>query len=271
MDLSKLWLHAFNLAVKNGYAAEAVKIANEAVDSYDLKFCISMQERPEPINVAPEPIHPEWNWGFNIEKDRWENGEFPDVFVFQQGGKFRFELPYRLSYKYNTPSEAMRAAEANCKEQLAKSTKAAPKLAPERFYWKPVSEFSEGDALVGDDDNYLIVKHSDGRISSVYYKEDLSRTDAVKYLATAPTKAPVADFVPTWEWAKRADTNTWENDTTANIYIAAMGGWFFFFEGNYYRYPTLEAAKLEAERFWRLYVNPERITTTDTTAETNRP
>jgi len=167
-----------------------------------------------------------------------------------------------------TPTENTPATPENL--PVVDKTAVEPIQESDKFEWRNVSDFNEGDA-VRDIAGKLVLFTLKHYINSGY--TDVQEW-ATKYLArckpTEPTAA--ADFVPTWEWAKRTDIpNQWDNDTVEEIHIRpALHLKGYFFEGNDMispRYPTLQTAQLEAERYWKLYVNPARITTTETTTE----
>jgi len=166
-----------------------------------------------------------------------------------------------------TPTENTPATPENL--PVVDKTAVEPIQELDKFEWRNVSDFNEGDA-VRDIAGKLVLFTLKYYINSGY--TDVQEW-ATKYLArckpTEPTAA--ADFEPKWEWAKRTDIpNQWDNDTVEGVTVHKLSSGRFYFktkDTTSASYPYLKAAQLEAERYWRLYVNPARITTTETTTE----
>lgn len=118
----------------------------------------------------------------------------------------------------------------------------------ESFYWKPVSEFSEGDAL-RDSQGYVLTLNKAGTL--YFYNNLYDLPPSTKYLARKP-KA----LVPCWEWVTYS--HGYKNDTCEDIRIGISSCGIFFKYGAVIStyYPTIPTAQLEAERYYRLYVEP---------------
>jgi len=166
-----------------------------------------------------------------------------------------------------TPTENTPATPENL--PVVDKTAVEPIQELDKYEWRPVSEFNEGDA-VRDIAGKLVLFTLKHYINSGY--TDVQEW-ATKYLARCKPSAPAAaaDFEPKWEWAKRTDIpNQWDNDTVEGVTVHKLSSGRFYFmtkDTASASYPSLKAAQFEAEVYWKLYVNPARITTTETTTE----
>lgn len=126
----------------------------------------------------------------------------------------------------------------------------------ESFYWKPVSEFSEGDAL-RDSQGYVLTLNKAGTL--YFYNNLYDLPPSTKYLARKPEA-----FAPCWDWVKREDVsyNCWITSIpTLFVMDEDMKNknnrFYFEYKGDVSNlFQTLEAAQIEAERYYRLYIEP---------------
>jgi len=169
-----------------------------------------------------------------------------------------------------TPTENTPATPENL--PVVDKTAVEPIQESDKYEWRLIEEFSNDDAFK-DCKGLVYLWHLNDFVNTAVPSDNLRlRTDA-KYLArckpTEPTAA--ADFEPKWEWGKRTDIpNQWDNDTVEGVTVHKLSSGRFYFktkDTTSASYPYLKAAQLEAERYWKLYVNPARITTTETTTE----
>lgn len=176
-----------------------------------------------------------------------------------------------------TPTENTPATPENL--PVVDKTAVEPIQELDKYEWRLIEEFSNDDAFK-DCKGLVYLWHLNDFVNTAVPSDNLRlRTDA-KYLARCKPSAPAtsiaaADFEPKWEWAKRTDIpNQWDNDTHEDVTVHQEprnpNAWYFYYRGDVPAspsYPTLQAAQIEAERYWKLYVNPARITTTETTTE----
>lgn len=119
----------------------------------------------------------------------------------------------------------------------------------ESFYWKPIQEYNISDDALICSRGYFLTKV--GEDDLCFYQSLDNCPKSAKYLARKP-KA----FVPCWEWDGK-------QSPVDSIWIRQdfYGFWFRYDKGNGSGassafFPTLEAAQLEAERYYKLYAEP---------------